>query len=141
MRYLASHQDEKTTRFRIAKGDCFLGVVAERVVGTVVYRPPVATKGSPWYDRRDVASFGQFAVEPAFQNRGVGTHLLRHVEDCARADGAAELACDTAETADHLIRYYTARGYRFVEHVTWKVVNYRSMVLSKSLAGLPDRLA
>ena len=46
--------------------------------------------------------------------------------------GAAEIALDTAETAEELIRFYLKRGYRFIEHVTWTdVVNYRSVVLSK----------
>jgi GNAT superfamily N-acetyltransferase len=133
MRFLASHQDEETTRRRIARGECFVAVVSGRVVGTVTFRGAAATKGSPWYDRPDVSSFGQFAVEPALQRHGIGTRLLRHVESRARASGAAELACDTAETADHLIRYYTLRGYRFVGHVKWEAVNYRSVVLSKSL--------
>jgi DNA-binding winged helix-turn-helix (wHTH) protein len=45
----------------------------------------------------------------------------------------AELALDTAETADDLIAFYTRRGYRFVDHVRWDAVNYRSVVLSKRL--------
>ena len=48
--------------------------------------------------------------------------------------GAAEIALDTAETADDLIRFYSRRGYRFIEHVNWgDAVNYRSVVMSKTI--------
>jgi len=46
---------------------------------------------------------------------------------------AGEVALDTSEHASHLIALYTRRGYRFVEHVRWDTVNYRSVVLSKAL--------
>jgi DNA-binding winged helix-turn-helix (wHTH) protein len=47
------------------------------------------------------------------------------------------MALDTSEHADHLISIYKNRGYRFVEHVRWESVNYRSVVLSKVLARAP----
>jgi GNAT superfamily N-acetyltransferase len=133
MRYLASHQDDATTLRRISKGECWVAEVTGRLVGTITLRHAEHTQGCPWYDRRDVASFGQFAVDPAWQRRGVGTLLVEHVERRARAKGVTELALDTAEAADDLIGFYTRRGYRFIEHVRWDVVNYRSVVMSKTL--------
>jgi len=55
-RYLATHQDVETTRRRIAKGECYVGVVEGTVVGTVLLVPP--DRRAPWcdwYDRPDVA--------------------------------------------------------------------------------------
>ena len=51
------------------------------------------------------------------------------------SSGFKEIALDTCEDAESLISYYEKRGYRFVEHVQWdpKIVNYRSVVMSKSL--------
>ncbi|WP_312116724.1 hypothetical protein [Brevibacillus reuszeri] len=40
---------------------------------------------------------------------------------------------DTAEGAHHLIRYYSARGYRHVDYVQWNETNYRSVLMSKKL--------
>lgn len=60
--------------------------------------------------------------------------LIRRVEELAVQDGAAELALDTAEGAHHLIRYYSARGYRFVDYVQWNDTNYRSVLMSKRLS-------
>ena len=135
MNYMACSQDDDETRRRIAKGECWLAMLNDRIVGTVtLYLPPGS--GSPWYSRPDVASFGQFAVEPLHQSRGIGSRLVDHVERRAGEGGAAELACDTAEPAKHLIAWYERRGYRFVEFAQWKKANYRSVILTKSVVSL-----
>jgi len=134
MRFLASYQDVATTARRIARGQCAVAEWGGRLIGTVLFRPAGGGRGTPWYLQPDVATVGQFAVEPAWQRRGVGGRLMDWAEARARESGAAEVALDTAETADDLIRFYTRRGYRFVEHVNWgDVVNYRSVVMSKTL--------
>jgi GNAT superfamily N-acetyltransferase len=133
LRFVATHQDEQITRRRAGRGECYLAIDGTRMIGTATLYPPDKTKGSPWRDRPDVASFGQFAVEPEFQRRGIGSLLIRFVERRAVELGAAELALDTAEPADALIRFYAARGYRFIEYMKWDAVNYRSVVLSKRL--------
>jgi len=35
--------------------------------------------------------------------------------------------------ADHLIKMYESRGYRFIEYHQWGITNYRSVVMSKKL--------
>ncbi len=131
MRFVASHQGEEVTRRRIARGECYVAVYEGRMVGTIAWRDARATGGSPWYDRPDVASAGQFAVEPALQARGIGSRLLAVAEQRTALSGAAELALDTAEPAHDLIRFYTKREYRFIEYITNSDVNYRSVVMSK----------
>jgi GNAT superfamily N-acetyltransferase len=118
----------------MAKGDTIVAVVDGRIIGTVTLARTSTTGGSPFYDRPDVASFGQFAVEPAFQGRGIGSTLLAVVEKLAIARGVVELALDTSEQAEGLIEFYTSKGYRFVEHARWPEVNYRSMIFAKRLS-------
>lgn len=136
-RFFASWQDEDATRRRVASCECWVAEMEGRIVATATLRPPGRSKGTPWYERPDVAEFGQFAVEPAFQGRGIGTALVKHLEGRARAMGAAHLAMDTAEGATRLVRYYERLGYAFVEHAQWDVTNYRSVVLSKPLVAAP----
>ena len=113
----------------------FVAVADGVICGTILFRDASRTNGSPWYDRPDIASFGQFAVEPGLQSRGLGRRLVEHAEGRAAASGARELALDTAEPATHLVDWYTRLGYRFIEYAQWQHTNYRSVILSKPLGG------
>lgn len=44
-----------------------------------------------------VARFRKFATDPAWQGRGVGTALLRHVMAVAQSQGASQLWCDARQ--------------------------------------------
>ena len=83
--------------------------------------------------RPDVAGFGQFAVRPSHQRRGIGSTLLTLVDGLAREKNVKMLALDTSEHAIELIALYEAKGYRFVEYVQWSDVNYRSRIFAKTL--------
>jgi GNAT superfamily N-acetyltransferase len=138
LNYTAVDQTPEVTRKRLGHG---VGLAAVepggRIVGTLVYNPPAGPDSpkwlTPWLRRPDVAHFGQFAVEPALQKRGIGGRLMDAVEDMARAAGARELALDTAEPALHLIASYERRGYRFIEYAQWEGKRYRSVIMSKTL--------
>lgn len=133
LKYVATWQGVDITTRRANEGDCFLAVSGEAILGTIVYHDQALTQGCEWYDRPDVCSFHQFAVEPKFQNYGLGSALMDKVEQSGRDSGAAEIALDTAEQAAHLIEYYKKRGYRHVGFADWKETNYRSVILSLSL--------
>ena len=135
MRFLASHQSVEVTRHRIERGTCLVAVRSGTIVGTIVYSPPGSLGGSPFLARPDVAEFGQFAVEPSLQRTGIGAELMRRVEEMGRIDGAAWMSLNTSESAHHLIAYYEKRGYTFSEHVQWREVNYRSVIMAKPLAS------
>jgi GNAT superfamily N-acetyltransferase len=103
------------------------------IVGVVTLKHPRDTGGSPFYERPDVAGCGQFAVRPGHQGSGIGSTLLGLVEQRASELGAHQLALDTSEHASDLIALYEAKGFRFVEYVKWRDVNYRSVVLAKGV--------
>jgi GNAT superfamily N-acetyltransferase len=107
----------------MASGETIVAVYQGRVVGVVTLRSAANTRGTPFYDRPEVASFGQFAVAPAEQRCGIGSTLMRLVERPAAELGVRELALDTSEHAMHLIAFYQNRGYRFVEHCQWEQTN------------------
>jgi GNAT superfamily N-acetyltransferase len=132
-RYTATYQSVDVTRDRCMSGTGLVAQRGGRVVGTVTYYGPRRAGGAEWYDRPDVASFGQFAVEPDLRGLGIGSLLMDAVEAMAVKDRAAEIACDTAEGASHLIALYERRGYRLVGTVDWRDTNYLSVILSKSL--------
>ena len=133
MQFLASHQDAAVTRRRADEGETIVAEDGATIVGTITVVSAAATGGSPFYDRPDVASVGQFAVEPALQGRGIGRMLLQFAEQRATEQGVGTLALDTSEHATELIARYERWGFRFVEHARWSVVNYRSVVMAKPL--------
>ncbi len=133
-RFLATHQNEAETRRRLNKGISYLALSEEKIISTVsLYYNNLDTHDASWYKKSGVAHFGQFAVLPEYQKLGIGNFIMNIVEDRAKREGAVELALDTAEGAEHLIKYYKQRGYRFIEYVKWEVTNYRSVIMSKRL--------
>lgn len=136
LRFWATHQSAEVTEKRISEGECFVALADGVICGTILFRDAARTKGSPWYDRPEVASLGQFAVDPRLQNNGLGRRLIAHVEARAATSGARELALDTAEPALHLVEWYTRLGYRFIEHAQWQHTNYLSVLLSKPVGDV-----
>ncbi len=140
LRFTATWQDDAITARRLAGGLAWIAELDGEIAGTVTLYPVLTTTSDcPWYRQPGVFSFGQFAVDPPFQGRGIGTRLIHHLEAEALALGASELALDTAEGATDLIRWYEKLGFRFIETMEWGNTNYRSMILSKSLSpGAPS---
>lgn len=135
LHFLAASQSDDTTRKRMNEGEPLIGLLGDRIVATATwYRPGRTGGGTPWYERADVAKFGQFAVEPSLQGGGHGRAMEKYIAAAAVRAGANELSLDTSEQAEGLLSMYRAWGYRFIEYCRWKQVNYRSMVMSRTLA-------
>lgn len=114
------------------EGECFVAECDGKIIGSILLYP----KGGnvpEFYRRDDVAIFGKFAVEPEFQEKGIGETMMNYIEEYVGNKGIKELACDTSEQAHHLISYYTKRGYRFIGYQKWNRTNYRSVILSKTI--------
>lgn len=135
LRFLATYQDDDTTRERLFEGIGFVAILDDVIVGTVSAYSAGKFEECAWYRNAGVWCFGQFAVEPDLQKSGLGSAMLQFVEEVSRREGGLELALDTSEQATHLIDYYTRRGFRFIEYVKWPSTNYRSVVLSKNLGN------
>jgi GNAT superfamily N-acetyltransferase len=132
--YKAAVQPAEETAKRIARGECLVAEHDGIIVGTLTLRRPTRFDSKCLYYRRPrVATFEQFAVEPALQNGGIGSALLREAELRAQAAGAHELACDTAVSAKDLVKWYVDRGYMEVDRTRWPGKRHESVVLSKTL--------
>ena len=136
-RYTAATQDDARTLERLTTGDAFVARDDDgKIAGTVTYYGvplPADADSIAWYRRADVGSFGQFAVAPGLQGRGVGVALLDAVERRARDDGKSELACETNAANAPLVAYYFRRGFREVGRFTWPGDDATCVVLSKTL--------
>jgi GNAT superfamily N-acetyltransferase len=142
---LAAFQPEEVTRRRITGGECFVATYLGKVVGTILFKDARSTAAGGvagatrvhHFERGDVATFSQFAVEPELQGRGIGSVLMDAVERRARDTGAYELALSTPEPATWLVQMYERHGYRVVERVQWRETNYMSVIMSKA-TGTPS---
>ncbi len=130
---LAAFQPEEVTRKRVIGGECYVAMYLGKVVGTILFRGPAQLSGTPWFERADVATFSQFAVEPEYQGRGIGGELMSLIETRTVKSGASELALSTPEPAAWLVEMYQRHGYRIVERVRWSETNYVSAIMSKAI--------
>ncbi|REE19627.1 MULTISPECIES: GNAT family N-acetyltransferase [unclassified Paraburkholderia] len=124
-------QTVETTRMRATRGDCYVAVCDGRIVGTMTLYATERGSACELYRRDGIASLRQFAVEPAWQARGIGTLLIAFADHWAAARGYAELALDTPQAAAHLIAFYRGQGFRIVDFVRFDGKNYDSAILSK----------
>lgn len=133
LQYMATDQAVDVTRDRASKGECYVAVLDKDLIGTVTLTAPGAYTHNAWYARPDVAVFSQFAVWPDRQGKGVGRRMVDFLEQRAAEMGVGELACDTAEPAQHLVEWYRRLGYRIVDTAKWGHTNYQTLILSKRL--------
>lgn len=134
LNYTAVDQPVSTTRERIAEGECWVIEDDEgRLIGTAMLSFPFPTYDNEYFTIDGHAYLNQFAVDPEYQNRGLGQMLLDKIEERAREEGAPDIGLDTAEGAKHLIQYYTKRGYKIVDYIQYGEKQYRSVIMSKEL--------
>jgi GNAT superfamily N-acetyltransferase len=135
LNFTATWQDSARTMKRLSGGTAFVGFVdcSPIATGLVLKKAPRAEGIPPWFLWEDVGIFAQFAVTPKLQRRGVGSELLKILEQEALSSGKRHLACDTAEAARELIAFYTKRGYEPIGYTQHPNATYRSVVLSKRL--------
>jgi GNAT superfamily N-acetyltransferase len=135
LNYTAVDQSVDTTAARIQGGHCLLALWNGQLAGTVLAKPTDTRSPCRYFAKPGVATLRQFAVDPAFQGRGIGRALVDRCEAWAREAGFAEMALDTAEPAVHLVQMYLHLGYQPVDAVQWRGKVYRSVVMSKALLG------
>ncbi|SKA37941.1 Ribosomal protein S18 acetylase RimI [Enhydrobacter aerosaccus] len=87
----------------IGRGDVFVAVEGERIVGVARTRP-----------REKDLYIHQLAVDPSRQGTGVGSWLLQRIDELARARGLDGLSLETAEMAVANIRLYERHGFAIV---------------------------
>ncbi|HEY1121098.1 MAG TPA: GNAT family N-acetyltransferase [Haloferula sp.] len=135
LRYTATHQNDEVTLSRLQRGIPFVGELGSELVATVTLYPAAGPNSScSWYQEPGVFYFGQFGVHPDLQRCGLGGKMVAMLEKETITRGGRELALDTAEPAHHLRQWYEKLGYRFIQYADWTSTNYRSVILSKSLA-------
>ncbi|GAB3249670.1 GNAT family N-acetyltransferase [Chitinimonas naiadis] len=131
----SAHQDANATASRLNKGQAFVAIADRQLVGTLTIYQPQEDSEAFHYRQPGVASIHQFAVEPAWQGKGVGDALLKLAERWARSHDCHRLALDTPQPARHLLAFYLRKGFELVESLHFSGRGYHSVVLSKPLVA------
>ena len=78
---------------------------------------------------------GWFAVSPKYQGNGVGTMLLKKVEENVRKSGAKKLFVYTSmhQKFEKARRFYMKKGFRKVENVTYPRIEEDMVFFCKKL--------
>ncbi len=87
----------------INSGDIFVGLIGNQVVGVVVISR---------LDKELIID--QIGVASAWQNQGIGSWLLEHIEQVARRENMAKISLNTAKIMTGLLRLYHRHGYRII---------------------------
>jgi GNAT superfamily N-acetyltransferase len=131
--YTAADQTVQVTRERLrAAHASFAAWLAGRCVGVVSVYAPNAHDTCELY--RSEWHFGQFAVEPALQGRGIGERLLTQCAAHARSQGALRLALDTSEGATGLRSFYRRSGFADCGFTQHSGKSYRSVLMMRHLS-------
>jgi GNAT superfamily N-acetyltransferase len=133
-RYSATHQSPEITLKRLKYFESFLAFWNGQLAGTIALIKWKADSPCEYYRREGLYHFGQYAVKPEFQGRGIARSLLFHIEKRTRDLGGKELTLDTAEGAIELIDMYKRHGYKAVSTTRWESTNYRSIIMAKEIS-------
>lgn len=115
--------EEHARRF-IAAGRITVAVIDDAIVGWVLLG---AIDGEP--------CVGQVSVLVAHGRRGIGTALLTHAIERARASGAASIVLNTQRTLAWNAPWYARHGFEVVAEEHWSPA-LRSVTESQERAGL-----
>jgi GNAT superfamily N-acetyltransferase len=125
-------QTIETTRERALRGDCHVAVCDGHIVGTMTLYASDDESSCELYRYGDVASLRQFAVDAAWQARGIGTLLIAFAEHWAATRGYAQLALDLPQPATQQIAFCRGQGFRIVDLMRFAGKRYDSVILSKA---------
>jgi len=133
--YLAASQTADITKKRIQNAQCFILKNQEQIIATVTYYKPLSKTNSEhlMYKLPNIATYGQLAVHPNFQNRGIASAIIKFVEQLAKHDKATQIIIDTAQNNTQLVSYYMGKGYKIIDTTNWATTNYISVFLAKNL--------
>lgn len=127
LNFNATFQDDELTADGLLDGRTFVLDLGGKLLGTMKLRKQNVI------DDRPCLYVGRFAVDPELQGQGLGLHLLKLVEKLALQEGCQCLQLDTAQPAEHLLKFYQGQGFQIKKPTYFEGKTYVSWILEKSL--------
>ncbi|WP_321809967.1 MULTISPECIES: GNAT family N-acetyltransferase [unclassified Burkholderia] len=132
-------QPASATRERMLTSECFVALGNAHLVATITMQAHDPDSRCDPYRSRRVATLGQLAVDPVWQDRGIGRALLAFAQRRAAARGATHIALDAPHAAVRLVDFYRREGFRLIDVMRFAGHSYDSAILCKAVgvAGEP----
>ena len=132
-------QSVDRTNERVKRGECFIAVSGNMMIGTITLEHPDRSSVVEAYRDPATASVHQLAVDPASQGAGVGGALIAYAGAWAGARRYERLALDTPHGASREVAWYIGRGFDLTQTVHVPGRRYASSVLTKELPDFAMR--
>ncbi|KUY85543.1 GNAT family N-acetyltransferase [Burkholderia sp. RF4-BP95] len=133
-------QPASATRERMLTGECFVALGNAHLVATITMQPHDPDSRCDPYRSRRVATLGQLAVDPVWQDRGIGRALLAFAQQRAAARGATHLALDAPHAAIRLVDFYRREGFQLIDVMRFAGHSYDSAILCKAVGSFDGRI-
>lgn len=127
LNFNATFQDDELTADGLADGRTYVLCREDQLIGTMKIR------SHNYVDDRPCLYVSRFAVRPDLQGNGLGLFLLNLAAKIARREGFQCMQLDTAQPAEHLVRFYQSYGFKIIRPIYYEGKTYCSWILEKSL--------
>lgn len=127
LNFNATFQDDELTADGLVDGRTFILEQGDQLIGTMKIRNFNSNEGRPYL------YVSRFAVRPDLQGHGLGLFLLNLAEKIAKREGFFCMQLDTAQPAEHLIKFYQNYGFQIIRPIYYEGKTYCSWILEKRL--------
>lgn len=123
--YTGTYQDDTFTAAQIAERRVFVLQDGARFIATI------SVHDQNEFTNRKTLYVGKLAVAASEKRKGIGSLLMKYVEDLARSEDYEGLQLDTAKPAEHLVSWYQRLGYEIVGDTHFEGKTYDSWIFEK----------
>lgn len=107
----------------ILKKELYIGILDGEIASVYVLNDECDEqyKNGNWeYPDASYKVVHRLCVDPKFQNRGVGSETVRHIEDVVREMGIQSIRLDAFTENPFSLRMYEKAEYKIVGHADWR---------------------
>jgi GNAT superfamily N-acetyltransferase len=126
--YQALLEDADDVASQIREGGGIVAMVGDRIVGSIRYRE----------DAPGVLLGMRLAVHPEFQRQGIGSRLIRRLDEVASRWQCPTIHLHVRRFADHLIKMYARCGFEVVDDPADPDYNHPVYLVMARRLHVPD---
>ena len=107
------YPDREILNEDIAKGELFVGFIDDKIASAYVVNAECDEQyvnGSWEFPQAKFYVIHRLCVNPKFQNKGIGTLVMRHIEESLKAEGIESIRLDAFSQNPYALKLYEKLG-------------------------------